>query len=328
MFENLKKNITKDIKNKTISLGVKSIDNSKKISEKINNGTDVLSDKFDTLKEKISDKKEALKIEKELREEERRRAEERIRQRNRINEYVCENSDKYRYYLNLNQKYRFLLKKEKYIVEEVFRNRKVYELCFEDEIKSFKTYIYENLKEIKDMVNKIQKDQECFNEYCSAIKNHYEFSYIFDPAIIDLNEFKRIENIECNRLILFFNPSICYKVRYISPKGVVDEYGTFSFDVKNLIKFVKEVEEDIKNNKFDENNKKYEREPIPTSVRYAVLHRDGYKCVVCGRNAKDDGVKLHIDHIVPVSKGGTNNINNLRTLCKDCNLGRSNKYLD
>ena len=49
MFENLKKNITKDIKNKTISLGIKSIDNSKKISEKINNGTDVLSDKFYTL---------------------------------------------------------------------------------------------------------------------------------------------------------------------------------------------------------------------------------------------------------------------------------------
>ena len=124
MFENLKKNITKDIKNKTISLGVKSIDNSKKISEKINNGTDMLSDKFDTLKEKISDKKEALRIEKELREEERRRAEERIRQRNRINEYVRENSDKYRYYLNLRQRYGSFFNKENYVFEEIVKTRR------------------------------------------------------------------------------------------------------------------------------------------------------------------------------------------------------------
>ena len=52
--------------------------------------------------------------------------------------------------------------------------------------------------------------------------------------------------------------------------------------------------------------------------------RDNYTCQICGATVKD-GVKLHIDHIVPVSKGGTNDINNLQVLCKQCNLEKHNR---
>ena len=38
---------------------------------------------------------------------------------------------------------------------------------------------------------------------------------------------------------------------------------------------------------------------------------------------KEDGVTLHIDHIIPVSKGGTDELSNLQTLCADCNLNKS-----
>lgn len=71
-------------------------------------------------------------------------------------------------------------------------------------------------------------------------------------------------------------------------------------------------------------NKEYVREPISKSMRYDVLSRDNFRCCICGRSA-EDGVKLHIDHIYPVSKGGKTEISNLRTLCADCNLGKSNK---
>ena len=50
------------------------------------------------------------------------------------------------------------------------------------------------------------------------------------------------------------------------------------------------------------------------SLRYDVLKRDGFRCVICGRTA-EDGVKLHVDHIKPVSKGGKTEYENLRTLC-------------
>ena len=65
---------------------------------------------------------------------------------------------------------------------------------------------------------------------------------------------------------------------------------------------------------------------ISLSLRYKVLRRDHFRCVICGRSpAKDTNVELHIDHIIPWSKGGQNTDENLRTLCFDCNLGKSAK---
>lgn len=58
-------------------------------------------------------------------------------------------------------------------------------------------------------------------------------------------------------------------------------------------------------------------------LRYKVLKRDKYKCRICGSSpGKDASVKLHIDHILPWSKGGESVIGNLQTLCKDCNAGK------
>ena len=64
---------------------------------------------------------------------------------------------------------------------------------------------------------------------------------------------------------------------------------------------------------------------ISKSDRVTLLNRDNYKCVFCGRTAKQ--VELQIDHIVPFSKGGSNEIDNLQTLCVDCNLGKSDRIL-
>ncbi len=61
------------------------------------------------------------------------------------------------------------------------------------------------------------------------------------------------------------------------------------------------------------------------SIRYDVLKRDAFRCVICGRSA-EDGVKLHVDHILPVSRGGKTEMGNLRTLCQSCNLGKRDKY--
>lgn len=54
-----------------------------------------------------------------------------------------------------------------------------------------------------------------------------------------------------------------------------------------------------------------------------VEHYDN-KCLCCGRN----DVHLTVDHIVPVSKGGTSNIENLQPLCHSCNSRKGNKTLD
>lgn len=65
------------------------------------------------------------------------------------------------------------------------------------------------------------------------------------------------------------------------------------------------------------------RTHIPRGLRHEVFKRDNYTCCECGAK-KSDGVTLHVDHKIPVSKGGTDELDNLQTLCSDCNLNKSN----
>lgn len=66
--------------------------------------------------------------------------------------------------------------------------------------------------------------------------------------------------------------------------------------------------------------------PLIPSQRFAILQRDTFHCTYCGRG-REDGVKLHVDHIIPRSKGGTNDPENLTTACQDCNLGKAARDL-
>ncbi len=67
------------------------------------------------------------------------------------------------------------------------------------------------------------------------------------------------------------------------------------------------------------------RKSIPKKTRFEVFKRDSFTCQFCGRKAPD--VLLVVDHMEPVSKGGTNHILNLITACRDCNLGKSDRRL-
>ena len=71
-----------------------------------------------------------------------------------------------------------------------------------------------------------------------------------------------------------------------------------------------------------EKKSKRRRTHIPRGMRHEVFKRDNYTCVECGAR-KEDGATLHVDHIIPVSKGGTDELDNLQTLCSDCNLNKS-----
>ncbi len=62
---------------------------------------------------------------------------------------------------------------------------------------------------------------------------------------------------------------------------------------------------------------------VPLRLRLEVLKRDDYTCQACGRSpANTKGIELHVDHIMPLAKGGTNVPENLQTLCNECNLGK------
>lgn len=59
------------------------------------------------------------------------------------------------------------------------------------------------------------------------------------------------------------------------------------------------------------------RRNIGLAQRRRILKRDGHKCVWCGETKN-----LHVDHITPYSAGGSNEDDNLRVLCRACNLSR------
>ena len=70
---------------------------------------------------------------------------------------------------------------------------------------------------------------------------------------------------------------------------------------------------------------------ISPQLRTEILERNGYTCQLCGAGPGDldpfnpnRKVRLHIDHIKPLSQGGTNDKDNLRVVCSACNQGRAN----
>jgi len=77
--------------------------------------------------------------------------------------------------------------------------------------------------------------------------------------------------------------------------------------------------------KFDEipaSEATYERPRIPEKVRIEVWRRDGGKCARCGSRER-----LEYDHIVPISRGGSNTARNIELLCESCNRTKSNNIV-
>ena len=116
------------------------------------------------------------------------------------------------------------------------------------------------------------------------------------------------------------------EVFYISPAGR-NAYRETYYLPNGIEGMVRIIQQDREEAAIRENRQAViarERAKMTSSLRYDVLRRDGFKCVLCGSSAQD-GVKLEVDHIHPVSKGGKTELGNLRTLCDRCNRGKSNK---
>lgn len=78
---------------------------------------------------------------------------------------------------------------------------------------------------------------------------------------------------------------------------------------------------------WNEAIKAYDGRRLPPAewlvVRIIIQARDGYACAYCG--SEED---LHVDHRVPVIRGGSNSFDNLVTACRPCNLSKGPKPLD
>jgi len=96
------------------------------------------------------------------------------------------------------------------------------------------------------------------------------------------------------------------------------------FSVGAALKLISMAAGELKNVlSIETKTPKPKRSAISDSLRYRIMRRDRFCCVLCGATGKE--TLLVIDHIVPVSKNGMTRIDNLRTLCQSCNQGKGAK---
>ena len=62
------------------------------------------------------------------------------------------------------------------------------------------------------------------------------------------------------------------------------------------------------------------KERIPLNLRKRVIERDGYYCVYCDEDLTNS--EIHLDHVIPESKGGETSYANLQVTCRKCNLAK------
>ena len=73
--------------------------------------------------------------------------------------------------------------------------------------------------------------------------------------------------------------------------------------------------------------KRRTRREISDRQRFRILVGSGFRCKSCGASPlTQPGVELHVDHVLPWSKGGETTDDNLETKCKQCNLGKGNAF--
>jgi len=103
--------------------------------------------------------------------------------------------------------------------------------------------------------------------------------------------------------------------KYFNPYIIIGPTKVFIEDIDgNTI--LPETVKPIESNYSDRNPQ------ISKTKRYEVMMRDNFSCCLCGNGTEG---KLEVDHRVPVSKGGSDDMDNLQTLCFDCNRGKGDK---
>jgi predicted restriction endonuclease len=108
----------------------------------------------------------------------------------------------------------------------------------------------------------------------------------------------------------------------ISQSPYTLRFGSWTAALKAFITFANASDTALRDSDTTHPRRKTPRDPS-LRLRWKVLQRDNFRCRGCGRiPSETPGTHLHVDHVEPWSAGGETLLENLQTLCQDCNLGK------
>lgn len=208
-----------------------------------------------------------------------------------------------------------------------FNSSKYYEYIYD--------YVQLYILNHDEFVKKILSDNETIKNRININKEIIQHSPIFTPE----NKQKHIENLDKQYLendlhyvtVKYYKTVTKYRqVNYVKysyrERVLIDQIDISHLLLLDLMGFALETGMTTKQSEIAElqTTAKEQRRKITKELRKAVMERDNYTCQMCGKYMPDE-VGLHIDHIIPVSKGGKTELSNLQVLCSKCNGNKSDK---
>ncbi len=240
--------------------------------------------------------------------------------------FVLEKSTLLKEVQEINKSFEFFNYKNYYKFSRHFDNKRSWYNT--EPISVFTKQLRDNYLEWVGLKRRIQRNRELFEEYRQRIKGlHYSMTQsLCEKENMSYKKCKKIEHEEFDKVVLHPKIDIEFYVNlhYSSPKGQVQENKSKTFRYQDFVRVLDSVSQKRVDRETYEILAAGERSVLTDSLRYDILKRDGFRCVLCGMSSKD-GAILHVDHIVPIAKGGRTEPSNLRTLCERCNLGKSDK---
>lgn len=190
---------------------------------------------------------------------------------------------------------------------------------------------------------KITPKQDKFAYYMAqglSQRKAYIASYSSDnmkDATIDNNAYKLFKNENIKRAYEVYSKQLReQEERNLEERTIVIDESVYEAIVGNMDGYttikefiqesaVRNLPENYEN--IDEWLRRNKRKNITENVRYEVFARANFRCEACGNSPKiDNDCVLHVDHIIPFSLGGIDNITNYQCLCGSCNISKGNRY--
>lgn len=204
---------------------------------------------------------------------------------------------------------------------QVFRN------ASSDPIKYLMKYF--NVKAEETALTEVEEMGASIAQLEQAVQNLSEreagiMRSIDPPKFIKKHYMKEFMDQVGVELSLIWVPYPVYEFEYVSAGGNSGQKTTIQLNTPTIDALIETLSQKIRWRKSAAG----QRALMTTKLRNFIKQRDGHICRQCSVSvAAEPHLLLEVDHIVPVSRGGLTNPDNLQALCWRCNRTKSNKLI-